>query len=79
MEAGREIAGMVRSEGLEMQQGRKLLSLQSPQERSHNSCGNHQPGCERWGKGKRQTDKEKIDRTRRRKDRGEITKKRGRK
>lgn len=67
---------MVTPEGLEMQQGRKLLSLQSPQERSHNSCSNHQPSCERWGKGK--TDKVKTDSTRRRKERGEIREKRGR-
>lgn len=35
------IARIVRSVGLEMQLGRKLLSLQSPQEITHNGCGNH--------------------------------------
>lgn len=47
VEADRGIAGMVRLVGLV---GRKLLSLQSPQERAHNGSGNHWPGCERWRK-----------------------------
>lgn len=34
----------MRSVGPGMQQGRKLLSLQSPQEINHNDCGNHAPG-----------------------------------
>lgn len=57
-----------RSVGLKMQQGRKFSSLQSPQEITRDGCGNQQPSCKRWRKGKRQnqerTRKEKEEQRR---------------
>lgn len=65
---------MARAVSLEMLQGRKLLSPQSPQERAHNGRGNHQPGLECRGKGERDTQMRKR-KTGRKKEKGEIREK----